>query len=258
MTQPKKFVFLVDVHWGYERRNGHKIPLHDPKAIASVLSFVKDFKPDHVILGGDILDCGAISHHTRNRPGAVEGLRILSDAAELSETLIRPLESLVPGRLVYHIGNHERWLDKLAEELPGLEGMVEVEKLLKLGPQWEVIPQGKASKLGKLHFIHGDQLSGGEHIAKAAVTTYETSVRFGHFHTYQTFTKSTPLESKLGHTGMAVPCLCRKDPAYGHGKPNKWVQGFLWGYVEPSGTFYDFVSIIMDGRFMANGKLYGA
>ena len=52
----EKFVALFDLHWGWERVNGHKKPLHDAKALAVALKFIADYKPDHIILGGDILD----------------------------------------------------------------------------------------------------------------------------------------------------------------------------------------------------------
>jgi hypothetical protein len=252
-----KFVALFDSHIGYERRNGHKIALHDTKAIAATIQFVEDFKPDVTILGGDILDCGAISHHNHGKPGAVEGFRVVQDAEECRAMVIEPIEDLTKHRLVYHVGNHEDWLNDLSAQIPALEGIVDVRSVLKLGKKWEVIPQGDASKLGKLVFIHGDQIKGGEHAAKNAVSAYERNVRLGHYHTYQTYTKTSAVDSN-GHTGTVYPCLCKKRPGYGGGAPNKWMQGFGWGYVdEKTGLFNDYVSVIVNGRFIANGKEYG-
>jgi UDP-2,3-diacylglucosamine pyrophosphatase LpxH len=254
----EKFVALFDAHWGFENRNGHKVSLHDPKALDVAVQFISDFKPHNVILGGDMLDCKAVSHHAEGKAGVVEGLRMFKDAAELRETVIEPIESSVTkgGRLIYHIGNHEAWLNQLVEKLPSLEGIVEAENLLKLGKRWEVIQQGGSSKIGKIVFIHGDQLSGGEHIAKAATTVWEANIRFGHFHTYQTFTKTSPVDAN-GHTGLAVPCLCKKGPGYGKSAPNKWMQGFLWGYTDGDDkTFNDYVTVIVNGRAIINGKQY--
>lgn len=251
----QKFVALYDLHWGYQRKGGHKVALHDQKAMNVALSFIKDFKPDHVILGGDILDCGSISHHNHGKPGAVEGFRLLADAKELRTALIGPLEALNPATLVYIKGNHEAWADQLVEMMPALEGIVDINAMLKLD-KWKVIEQGEMTKLGKLVFIHGDQIKGGEHSAKWATVAYEKNVRFGHHHTYQVYTKTAAVDA-VGHTGIAVPCLCKKDPNYGGGSPNRWVQGFLWGYVDgPKGSFSDYVSVIVDGKAMINGKLY--
>ena len=68
-----KFIAAWDMHYGYERRGGHKVALHDSKAINAMLKFAADFKPDTFILGGDIMDCGAISHHNHGKPGLLRG-----------------------------------------------------------------------------------------------------------------------------------------------------------------------------------------
>lgn len=253
----EKFIALFDTHIGYERDSSrHKVALHDSKAISVALQFAKDFKPDHIVLGGDILDCGAVSHHRRGHPGQTEGLRLLAEAKECRETLIEPLEQLGKGRLIYHIGNHEDWLADVVDDIPALEGIIDIGTLLKLDNKWEIIEQGKASKLGKLTFVHGDTVKGGQNPALWAVTAYERNIRFGHHHTFQLATKTTPVDAN-GHTGIAVPCLCKKGPHYQEGAPSRWMQGFLWGYVNgPNGTFNDYVTVIVNGQAMINGKTY--
>jgi hypothetical protein len=253
----EKFVALYDVHFGYERRNGHRAPLHDSKAIKVALDFIKEFKPDHVILGGDILDCGCISHHNHGKPGAVEGFRLLADAQEARVAIINPIEELKTKSLTYIVGNHEDWLTDLVDQIPALEGIVDVRSLLKLKKAWKIVEQGESHRLGKLIFIHGDQIRGGDAIAKNATLAYEKNVRLGHYHTFQAYTKTSAVESN-GHTGIAVPCLCKKSPRYNNGSPNKWMQGFLWGYVNgPEGGFSDYVTVIVNGRAIINGKPYG-
>jgi UDP-2,3-diacylglucosamine pyrophosphatase LpxH len=252
----KKFLFLTDLHYGFERRSGHKSPLHDPRAMAVALEFAHDFQPDTLILGGDILDCGAISHHNRNKPGRTEGLRLLADANDCRADFIEPLtENIKASQRIFITGNHEDWLNDVTDEQPGLEGLLGIGTLLGLDG-WNILPQGGYYNLGKLTFLHGDQLSGGEHVAKAAVTSFERSVRFGHHHTYQVYTKTTPVDTKLGKTGIACPCLCTRSPKYGESKPNRWVQGVNYGYVFPDGSYHDFVSLIVNGRMLANGKVY--
>ncbi len=252
----EKFVALFDVHWGCERDGSrHKVSLHDEKAVGVALNFIADFRPDHVVLGGDVLDCGPISHHRRGKPGQLESLRLLADANECASRLIAPIEMAVgKGRLVYHIGNHEDWLQDITDELPALEGIVDIRSILHLKPRWEVIEQGKASRLGKLTFVHGDQVRGGANPALWAVTAFEKNIRFGHFHTFQVSTKTTPIDTN-GHTGIAVPCLSKKGHMYGQGAPNKWMQGFLWGYVDGD-CFSDYVTVIINGKGIINGKIY--
>ncbi len=203
-----------------------------------------------------MLDCGVISHHNHGKPGATEGLKLLSDAKEGREVFILPVEEIVgKGDLVYITGNHEDWLTDLTDKVPALEGLVDLETLLKL-KKWKVIPQGGFYNLGKLTFIHGDTVKGGEQVAKNAVLYYERNVRFGHHHTFQTYTKNSAFEYKNGKTGVAVPCLCTKNPKYGEGAPNRWMQGFNYGYVREGGFFSDYVVTIVDGTFVVNGKTY--
>lgn len=253
----ERFVALYDLHYGFELKGGHKRPLHDERALSVATQFIRDYKPDHIILGGDILDCGAISHHNHGKPGATEGLKLRKDAEGLKDLLIKPLER-TGASLTYIVGNHEDWLTDLEESIPALEGLVDLRSILGLGKRWNVVPQGEYHKLGKLIFVHGDTIKGGEHHAKWGAFAYEGNVRFGHYHTYQAYTKLSAVEAN-GHTSIAVPCLCHKLPKYGGGAPNKWMQGFLYGAVNgPAGTFGDSVAIIVNGRSVINGKVYEA
>jgi hypothetical protein len=157
---------------------------------------------------------------------------------------------------IYMVGNHEAWIDDAIEVNPGLESLLKIDKLLDL-KSWTVKAQGEHYHIGPhLHFIHGDTLPNVKNIADAAVTRYEKSIRFGHFHTFQTSTKHSMLTSQEVKTGMAVPGLCKKNPNYLEGRPNQWLTGFCYGYVENDGTFNDYVPVIVDGKFRAEGKRY--
>jgi hypothetical protein len=256
MADYKKFIFLTDSHYGWERKSGHKIAIHDERAIAVALDFARDFKPDTVILGGDILDASCLSHHNKHKPGRTEGLRLQQDSQECRSNIITPVENLKASKYVYINGNHEAWLQDFEEDYPAVEGMFNVQSLLSLDSRWEVIALGGHFNLGKLSFIHGDQISGSEQAAKNAVIAYERSVRFGHFHSHQTYSKNTPITSDYPKTGISVGCLCRKDLNYGNGRPNKWSQGFLYGYILPDGSYHDYVVTIVKGKAVINGKIY--
>lgn len=258
MTDPiRRFAAVWDTHYGYETVGGHKKPFHDLKAWGAVMAFLADFKPQDFFFGGDILDCGAISHHNHGQPRKTEGFRLLRDAEECVAAMIKPVEALLPrdGRRSFLEGNHEAWIEQLLDRDPALEGLVDIRKLLALD-RWDVVPQGGGVSYGKLYLLHGDTVTGGEHCAKKAVLDYERNVRFGHHHTYQTFTKTSPIDTKLPKTGIAVPCLCTKDVGYNRRRPNRWVQGLLWGYMTEHGPFADYVSVIVNGTMIANGKVY--
>ena len=252
-----RFAFLCDLHYGFERRGGHKVPLHDLTAFGAAFAFLEDFKPHILILGGDWLDCGVVSHHNSGKPGRTEGLRLLADAQACRADTLTPLERLPAQHRIYIPGNHEAWLEDLTDDQPGLEGLVSLPNLLTLSHnQWTILPHAGKYHLGKLTFVHGDQLKGGQAVAKNAVIEAERSIRFGHFHTYMAYTKTSFIEEKLGRTGIAVPCLCTKDPKYGEGRGNSWVQGLNYGWLNDNGTYHDYIAIITNGQTIINGRRY--
>jgi hypothetical protein len=255
----KSYVFLTDIHYGFERRNGKKVPLHNPRILDAVGVFLEDFKPDYIIYGGDSLDCGPVSHHNRRKNFSIEGLRLMDDAEGLKDYMRHFRYAAFDkdrgeAKEIYIKGNHEAWLDDLVEDYPGLGGAFDLNKLLS--PWMEIVPQGEVYKLGKLHFLHGDQVRSSLYPSRWAVDAYEKSVRFGHFHTFQTFTKVSALDATDARTGVAVPCLCNRGPGYGKGAPNRWLNGFNYGYVESGGTYFDMTPIITNNKFVAEGVEY--
>jgi predicted phosphodiesterase len=251
-----RYVFITDLHYGYERVAGKTLPLHDPRAMEVALLAISDLKPDIIILGGDILDCGAIAHWNEGSPRSVEGLRLHRDMAECRERFIEPLERLAPSR-VYIKGNHERFVEDLLDKHPGLEGALSIEEGLELRPnKWRIIPVGGNYNLDKLVFIHGDQIRGTARPSKWAVEAYEKNIRFGHFHRYEATSKISALDNQ-SKTGISVPCLMKRSPASQGGAPNRWQQGFLWGD-SYSDSFWDQVVIIVNGKVQIGSYLYAA
>jgi hypothetical protein len=251
----KSYVALFDIHYGWERKAGKKVPLHNPRILDAVGLFIEDFKPDVIIYGGDTIDCGAISHHNRKRNFSIEGLR-LADDAQGASTVLRDYRLAAGNPLEVVIeGNHEDWLNDLIEDYPGLAGMFGLRDLLKLSDDAVIVPQGEVFRFGKLVFLHGDQIRSSLYPARWAVDAYGKSVRFGHFHTYQTFTKVSALDGDC-RTGVAVPCLCTRGPGYGKGAPNRSINGFNYGYLEGAGNYYDITPIITNHKFVAEGVEY--
>lgn len=255
-----KTLFFSDSHCGQERVDGVTRPIHDRKAHEVMLQIAADFKPDVIINGGDGLDCGPISHHNAGKNHSVEGFRLLKDAKNYREDVLAPLESLGATAYFYLTGNHERWLADIIETFPALEGLVTVDDLLALGEHgWDILPQGATLTIGKkLHYLHGDTIKGGANFAKWAVDAYQRSVLFGHFHSSQLYTKHNALDAVDIHQGRAIGCLCRRDPRYGRGAPNKWSQSFALVQEDARGFFHIDEVQIFDGKAIWNGRVYRA
>jgi len=252
-----KYIFSPDKHVGWERGNKKLKPLHDEKAIAALMAFARDFQPDVWIEGGDNLDCGPVSHWIKDKKLSSKDLSLKRDCDKYTELVLDPLSKIPSIKKKYWmVGNHEAWLDQLAEARPGLTDLLDVEHLLDL-QDWTVVKQGKHVKLGKLYFVHGDNIGNSKTGPAKAINDWDHSVRFGHFHTFSAGTKHSPIHSNDIRTGIAIPGLCKRNPNYASGKPNQWMQGFNFGYIRPDGTFNDYTPIIVNGIFTANGKTYG-
>lgn len=141
------------------------IPHHDEAALRVAVDCCEDAGATHVILNGDIADCGPASRH--------EGKR---KRAALDEGCLR--ESVAAGYWIYEWartrpcillrGNHERWVEDYIAQSPELKGTTP-ETLMGLwadGDGWEVLPSKSRIRLGSRVWEHGDGLfvsgSGGQ------------------------------------------------------------------------------------------------
>jgi hypothetical protein len=252
-------LFFSDSHYGNERVAGVTRPIHDRKAHEVMLKVASDFKPDVIINGGDGLDLGAISHHNAGKNHTVEGFRLLKDAEAYRKEVLVPLEMMGATAYYYLLANHCAWLGDIIEKFPALEGLLTIDDLLKLSDNgWDVIPQGAPLTLGgRLFYLHGDTIKGGQHFSKWAVEAYQRSVIFGHFHSSQRFTKHNALDATDLHRGFAIGCLCRRDPKYGKGAPNKWNQSIaLIEEDAKTGQFQVHEVDIHSGKAIWMGKRY--
>jgi hypothetical protein len=253
------YLALFDLHHGWERQNRTRVPLHDPKALDLALAIAADHKPAAFVCGGDMLDCGPISHWNENHPGKIEGEKLLAHIESFKRDVLTPFtRTLAKGaRKIWLRGNHEDWIEEFVDKHPALEGLLDLPTLLGLH-DWECYPIGGVAKVGKVYFMHGDTIRGGMYVAKRAVEEYGRSVRFGHHHTYQAHTMTSAVDSKDIKTGVAVPCLCNKAPGYMDHKPNRWLQGILRGWALPNGEFHDSVHVFANNQVVVDGKLYKA
>jgi len=88
----KKTVVIGDVH----------IPFQDKVSVSLVLSFLRFYHPEVVILNGDILDCFSISKFDR---ALNEGKSLKEEITE-AKTFLSQLRAICPkARIVYVFGN---------------------------------------------------------------------------------------------------------------------------------------------------------
>jgi hypothetical protein len=253
-----KVVSLFDAHVGWVKvpKNGQLVTkrTHNPKALKAALAFVEDFAPDVVILGGDQLNAGPVSHWNSRKPRLTEGFRLKKELDELNELLLSHLDGIPDKRWL--TGNHEAWIDQFLEEHPGLEGMISPKDYLDLeGLGWKFFDQYQLTNIGKLFYCHGENATTVHH-AKKMLDLYKKCIRYGHRHTAQTALASSMVDEKDKKDAKAIPCLCDLNPDYSYNNPNNWVNGFQFAYVFPDGSFTDYVVTMIDNRFVVDGKVY--
>ena len=128
--------------------------------------------------------------------------------------------------------------------------------------RWEVTPNGKAKRLGKLAVIHGDQLSGpGGYVpmypSKRAVEVYGCSVLAGHTYSPQSFSKVSPVEESQKHMAWMTPAACDLNPAYLRNRPSAWVNGFCVIELLAGGNFNVYPIVVSGVQCSFGGRVYG-
>jgi hypothetical protein len=227
----------------------------------AVLDFLKKNKVGLFVFGGDNLDCGSISHHTKNKPMFRPRGQMKRDLDGFNREMLQEVERLLPkdATRVWLTGNHEDWAAQLIEEQPELEGLLDFPEYLDLAARgWTVKPQGGHFKHGHLKWIHGDVLTGGQNAPRKALDTYVESVVFGHFHAFASATKVLPHSAKYKWQAWATGCVGKLDASYLKKKPTGWLNGFaITEFYGSRGNFNHFPITVFNGRFAYGGKTYG-
>ena len=240
----KKGVALFDIH----------SPEQNNACMNIVFEFLKDFKPDYLVLGGDQLDLNCISHHNKGKVRLTENARLKKDYRKFQKDILDRLESSIPKgcKKYFMIGNHEYWVERLVDDNPQLEGLVEVEGNLNLD-KYTVIPFNKVLTIGEINFIHGIWTN--KYHAEKNIRIYNKNIFSGHLHTNQVFTVVSPINN-LPRQGVSVGCLCNKNMDYMHEKPSAWMHQFMYWYELEDGTFRYYLVTILNGIAIINGKVY--
>lgn len=214
-----KFIVANDFHF----------PFQDDRAISQFLNFVKKYKPNTVILNGDVLDFYCLSRFDKNpeRLGTLQ-----EELNQVSDFLIKLRNCCKKStQIIYILGNHEDRLRKYIwthNELAGLDNL-KLEKMIDVKtPNVKIV---KRFNLGRLLFTHGSivrKYSG--YSANAELEKYKTSGSSGHTHRLGSFFQSGYYGNTEWHESG---CMCKLDAEYLESEPN-WQQGFIVGMIEDS------------------------
>lgn len=202
-------------------------------------------------------DWTSASQWIADQSRALDGGTILQNYEALKNTVINPIYRATPkdSTKIYLTGNHEDWLTRAAILNPNGRGFWELEKNLDYLNMTILpinIPFEASSNLLYIHGIYTN-----EYHSRKTVAAYHNSVLYGHTHDRQEHTEVSPIDSQKLYKAASCGCLCHMNPHYLHNKPNKWVNGFSFAYLDKkTGSFNDYFAYIIKGKFWANGRRY--
>ena len=218
-------IFMSDIHYNYE----------DPAAMKLARRIIRHLKPDSIFLGGDIIDCAAISRFVK---APIDSLS-LQDEFDYAHGKLKQLREESPGAVIQYLdGNHEARLNKYlcsnAKELHSLRDLNIPRQLQLADLDIEHHPYMSKVKVGKLWHVHGDMLGSGPNIARTVYMKVQTSIIFGHHHKIGMHFE-TPL-GKPTSCAIANGTLARLDPEWLIHPA--WQQGLTLVDYSPSGYFH--------------------
>lgn len=247
--RPECHVVLPDVH----------TPWHDRDLLPAILQFIKDIRPQGVVLSGDFLDLYSLSTHQAGSLYHLKDIN-LSYEYQIGREVMRQIESVSKqAKRVFLFGNHEdrykRWIATEDHAKLGTELGSPTEALRARENGWRVIeeyPDGFLKLGDHLEIIHGIYCP--MHAAKKHLDMLQGSVVFGHTHRIQSYTTGRREAWNIGHLsdpdskGMSYMPRTQKQ---------QWSQGFAVVYILTSGDFVVNPVAIWEGQFVWAGKIYG-
>lgn len=119
--------------------------------------YIFDKKPDVVVHIGDAYDFESLSSYDKGKK-SFEGRRLKADIEAGNKSMEMLLaefqkEGYNP-RLVFCTGNHENRFDRLADNMPELDGFVGTDTLPLADMGWEVYPFLKPAVIEDIFFVH--------------------------------------------------------------------------------------------------------
>jgi predicted phosphodiesterase len=229
----KKVVVASDFH----------VPFQDDKAVGYFLRYIKEYKPNLLVINGDFLDMYSLSDFERNPDRS----NTLQEDLDRGYDLLKQIRQAVGKKCEILIleGNHEARLQRYIWRNKELNGMncLNLSTLLDLkslnisfiGASRDYWREKVGHyKVGDVTIMHGDtRLNGAAtskysgYSAKNTMYNINSSIIIGHCHRLAQVYATTPQETLIG---MECGCLCQRT-----GIAN-WQQGFVTFELNPNIT----------------------
>jgi predicted phosphodiesterase len=226
----KRLVVLSDI----------QSPFHLPQAVALAIEYIRRYKPDILVLNGDIVDFYILSKFVRVGKARQRSLQEEIDYTD--QEIIKPILKAVPEgcQIIWIEGNHEfRLRSYLAVKAPELElrsnDIEEQFRMKARGIKYVGSEDGNGiyRLTSHLWVMHGKWTQ--VMAAKKYANAVKGSVIFGHTHHEQVWRETKALADGDSQVAIGAGCLC-DTPKFN--SLDHYDRGFVAGWIdEDSGTF---------------------
>lgn len=226
LIKEKRIGILSDIHF----------PYYDKEALNAAIAYLRKWKPDCILLNGDIIDCYQLSRFERD-PRA----RSFKYELDMFRNFVIQLRDIFKNtRIVFRQGNHEmRYESHILNRIPELvdlelfsfENVISAKQL-----GIEVLGNKRIIMAGKLNIVHGHEFARGfaapVNPARGFFLKAKNNVLGGHHHQISQHQEQDINGNITG--AWSTGCLCELHPKY---MPiNNWSTGFAT-VLQDSGTF---------------------
>lgn len=151
LIREKRIGILSDIHF----------PYYDKEALNAAIGYLRKWKPDCILLNGDIIDCYQLSDYVTDPKQ-----RDFQYELDMLRSFVQELRKIWPHqRIVYKIGNHEeRYETKILKRVPQFVNlrMLTIQSVLNVGDLGvEVVTNKRIIKAGKVNILHAHELPRG-------------------------------------------------------------------------------------------------
>lgn len=223
-----------------------------PRDYLPVKRFIKEIRPDEVILLGDFMDIESLSAWDYDKKRLMENKRYKREIVRANEEL--DFLQKYSKKVTYLEGNHEDRINRYLDKNPEMEGMIELEESLNLSKRKIVFHKmNDLYRVGDMHFTHGMWTS--KYNANKHLTELGCNVCYGHQHKTQTSFQNQAMAKPI--MAYALGTLGDKKPDYLKNRPGNWINQFgMFYYNQSTGNFNMYPVNIIKNKFIWNGKVY--
>ncbi len=252
---PSSMIEYTDYHIPSELERGMifgdiHIPYHDKKAVETVLYYGKEFKPDFILLNGDLFDHYQISEFHKD-PTKDD----IKKEVELGRQFLTALRVQFPdAMIIWKKGNHDdrfkTYIQHNAPQIWGLDGFTAEGALDIFHLGIHVVEDKRRIRSGKLFIVHGHEfwrsINNPVNPARGLFLKAKWVSMCSHFHQTSQHTEPNIKDEMI--TCWSTGCLCQLHPEYS--PINNWNHGFATQVKTPSGSFK------VDNYRILNGDIF--